>query len=136
MKNQFKTEYEASHSIPLFGFPIYTDWLIDLMQKDVKQFSQMTKDNRKSFTNAFGKPHFTWINGDGKKDLCWKWNLKGNEIVLYIFTGERGTSYEVSYDLKSYPVNESTGQYMVDYDTISGLLIDFMKSTIFFACKR
>lgn len=101
-KNKYKKEYEGSNSVNLINFEEYLNFLKKgfLYERDdgVRCLGNISffvlSNNVEILKELYGKQNFCWINSNGFRDYCWKIQKENN--ILYIFSGKRGTSFEVN----------------------------------------
>lgn len=94
--NKEKKIYENSHAARVESFPIVARWIRGQQTQDVeflRRSRRLFANNIKEFTDAFGEPVFSWTNES--RSQAWKFQVT-DDVVLYVFSGMRGTSYEVS----------------------------------------
>ena len=94
---QRKLEYVDAHANCAINIQAYGDWLFHIVMKQkMETFVEMTRDNRKRFIEAWGKPHFTWVDSERRRLFVWR-HQTSNGCAVYVFThGDAGTSYEIS----------------------------------------
>lgn len=95
MKNQKKAEYERSNPTRVEMNKIYFDWL---RKSKFEIMIRLTGRNDHEFTKLFGKADFTWLSSGGQKS--WAWKLSIDDVIVYVFSGTRGTCYEFVTDNK------------------------------------
>lgn len=95
-------EYFEKNSIGefLLSNPTISDWWFNdvyATKEDYMKYTEILSDNRKVFTDLWGKQDFCVLDSGNRR--CYVWNRKLNHGELWFITArERGTSIEWSND--------------------------------------
>lgn len=112
MKN-FKKWYENQITYDIFNNIIYQEWLSKLQKKTPYAFFILFQNNKEILKNIFGKQDSTYT-GEFRHYV---WIKEYKDLKILIFTGNKGTSYEILYDGDSFEFNadKRVGEIVIEF---------------------
>lgn len=131
MKN-FKKWYENQTTWDVFNNHVYQNWIHKLMEKRTYEFFILFQNNKEILKNIFGKQDSTYT-GEFRHYI---WIKKYKDIKFIIFTGKKGTSYEMIYndDFFDFHDNKRIGEIIVEF--LEDLLQKIKKEMFTIKCPK